>query len=309
MSQPDRARLYNALTIAFLALTALSGGLAAWIAIHPQGPLNPFPPAPTPTLMPTAAPPHTPTLTLTPSLTITPTITPTRTLTPTPSLTPTITPTFTPLPTLAPAWMEVLIEEAGYAMHLPNTWVVFDLTGRDPRATLEQIADENPALYASFDSGLGNAYPNFLSLLAFDSASVDAPFIITMNISRADLTEGRTVEEVWESREAFYGEDSRYTLLSSGGLSIDGQPAAQIYYTTELEAEVEVEAPQEGEGEDEGAATPATEVVLLTIHHRDVIVRRPEGGMLVITFAIDSERLEGYEPLVDQILSTWRFVQ
>jgi hypothetical protein len=309
MNQPDRARLYNALTAIFLALTVLSGGLMAWIATHPQGPLNPFPVPPTPTLMPTATFPHTPTLTLTPSLTSTPTITPTHTLTPTPSLTPTVTPTFTPLPTLAPAWMEVVVEGAGYAMHLPNTWVFFDLTARDPRATLEQIADENPALYASLSSGLSNVYPNFLSLLAFDSASVDAPFIITMNIARPDLTEGRAVEEVWESREALYGEDSRYTLLSSGALSMDGQPAAQIYYTTELEVAVEVEAPQEGAGESEGTATPTTEMVLLAIHHRDVIVQRPEGGMLVITFSIDSERLEGYEPLVDQILSTWRFVQ
>jgi len=308
MTRPDRARLYDALTIVFLVLAVLSGGLGAWIATHPQGPLNPFPVPPTPTLIPTTAATDTPTVTITPSLTSTPTITPTSTLTPTPSLTPTITPTFTPLPTLAPAWMEVTVEGAGFAMHLPNTWVVFDLTARDPVATLNQIAEENPALYTSLGAGLGNVHANFLSLLAFDSASVDAPFIINANVSRPDPTEGRTVGDVWESREMLYGQDSQYTWLSSESLSLDGQPTAQIRYTTTLDVEIEVEAPPGGEGEGEAVATPATEMVTLTIHHRDVVVQRPEGGMLAITFSVDAERAEDYDALIDQILSTWRFV-
>jgi len=301
MTQPHRARLYDALSLIFLALAALSGILIVGIAISPQGPLNPFPAPPTPTLMPTATPAptptSTPTVTPTPPPTATPTLTPTATLTPTPSATPTATPTFTPLPTLASAWMEVISEGGGYAMHLPVTWVVFDLTGRDPTDTLDQIAEENPALYESLEPGIAGASSESFSLVAFDSASVDAPFIINLVVEEIGHTEGRTVEAVLAAREAYHSPN----VTTSEVFTMDGQPAAQLDYTTTLEVV--------GEAEPAGTSTPTAETIALTLHHRTVIIQRPGGRILALTASIDSERFEDYEAIVEQILSTWRFLR
>ena len=301
MTQPHRARLYDALSLIFLALAALSGILMVGIAVSPQGPLNPFPALPTPTLMPTATPAptptSTPTVTPTPPPTLTPTPTPTITLTPTPSATPTATPTFTPLPTLAPAWMEVISESGGYAMHLPVTWVVFDLTARDPTNTLDQIAAENPALYTSLEPSISDASPESFSLVAFDSTSVDAPFIVNLVVEETGRTEGRTVEAVLAAREAHHSPN----VTASAVFTMDGQPAARLDYTTTLEVVSEAETA--------GTSTPTPGTIVLTLHHRTVIIQRPDGRILTLTFSIDSERFEDYEAIVEQILSTWRFLR
>ncbi len=105
---------YNVLTFAVLLLTVVCVVIYALIGV---GTLDPFPPRPTATIVPTWTPrptdtaTYTPTMTLTPSNTPTPTSTvtntpeptstPTITLTPTDTLTPTpITPTATLTPTL-----------------------------------------------------------------------------------------------------------------------------------------------------------------------------------------------------------------
>lgn len=95
-------RIFNFLTLIMLLLTGVAIVVMALIAINPYTPLNPFPPEPLPTLMPTptsrALP--TPRPTDTPTLTPSPTLPPTWT--PTPSPTPTEGPTETPMPTETP---------------------------------------------------------------------------------------------------------------------------------------------------------------------------------------------------------------
>ena len=116
------SRLWNALGLLLVGLTALAGLLSAWLFVFPQSRLNPFPPTagpqgislPTPVSSPApleAAPgalvPATGYLsypTLPPEWTKTPVPPPTATRTPrptrTPTQTPSATPTVTPTPTL-----------------------------------------------------------------------------------------------------------------------------------------------------------------------------------------------------------------
>lgn len=185
-------------------------------------------------------------------------------------------------------------------MQLPNTWVTFDLTERDPVATLAQMTLENPELSASILNGLGPAKPGTLSLLAFDAASVDAPYIVNLNVSAADPADGQTVEGVASVRQTLYESDPSYTLLASAPISVDGQSAAQILYTSGFETEVEREG-EEGES--------VIEEETLTIYHQDIVVQRPDGVVLTFTFSTDVDRQEIYDEIINRVIASIRLLR
>ena len=297
-SRPSTENTLLAITVGLVIVAVIATAFILMLIINPDF-VAQFVPAPTPTAPPTSTafpgaertniatlpPTWTPSRTPPPLATSTPQNTTTPTVTPSITSTRVPTMTFTPINTPEVGWYEFGVFEAGFAVQFTNTWNGIPMVDRDANATLLDFQATQPNLGASILDGLGQARLEDLLLIAFDTVTVEDPHVTHMLVA---YTEGDDIDGIHARNFGFYESNAFYDVIDTNSLTVDGEAARSIRYTTTYT----------------GLAGES-----VTIYHLEVVTeqRRTTQDKLVITLSTSDELRDLYENRFDRFIGTLRF--